>query len=208
MIRLIFVATGTDFEDIRYEPPGTQEWPDAKLRENFPGDQVPCLEVNGRKYGQSMAIARFIARETGRSVLQKETFQIIIQILGLAGDDSLQSLKADSIVDFIMDLLNAIWTREWFTFDKAEKEKQWQNMASIIAPRVFKVLNDELTGPYFLGEKLSWADLAFLDAGDWFEQSNIAVIMASFPRLVNYLEVLKNIPILKNYRNNRPSTIF
>jgi glutathione S-transferase len=59
LTRLIFVASGTPFEDHRvsYE----KEWPHRK--NETPIGQMPYLEYNGTVLPQSIAIARFIAKE-------------------------------------------------------------------------------------------------------------------------------------------------
>lgn len=55
-----------------------------------PFGQVPVLEVDGVKYSQSLAIARYVASE-----------------VKLAGNNNLENLKIDSIVDTIGDLLES-----------------------------------------------------------------------------------------------------
>jgi glutathione S-transferase len=72
LTRLIFVASGQPFEDLRisYET----EWPQRK--NETPIGQMPYLEYNGTVLPQSIAIARFIAKENN-----------------LAGKDSLEQVS-------------------------------------------------------------------------------------------------------------------
>lgn len=54
---------------------------------DMPFGQVPVLEVNGKKIHQSVAITRYLAKQ-----------------LKLAGDNDLQDLEIDAVVDTINDL--------------------------------------------------------------------------------------------------------
>ena len=60
LTRLIFAAAGAKFTDKRIE---FADWP--ALKEKSPLGQMPYLEVDDHKLPQSIAIARFIAREHG-----------------------------------------------------------------------------------------------------------------------------------------------
>lgn len=53
----------------------------------MPFGQVPVLEIDGKKIGQSVAICRYVAKQ-----------------VGLAGKDDLQALEIDSTVDTIHDM--------------------------------------------------------------------------------------------------------
>ena len=55
----------------------------------IPWNQLPCLEYDGKKIVQSIAMARFVARENG-----------------LAGKNNLENAQADMLVDCMNDLLN------------------------------------------------------------------------------------------------------
>ncbi|XP_035827245.1 probable glutathione S-transferase 5 [Aplysia californica] len=90
-IRLVFAAAEVPFEDIRFTH---QQWPKYKKRNKIklylnklnsccylvymiyfydtavaPFGQVPYLEAAGKRYGQSVAIATYLAREFGKLVL-------------------------------------------------------------------------------------------------------------------------------------------
>ncbi|CAF2067013.1 unnamed protein product [Rotaria magnacalcarata] len=80
--RLIFAAAGEKVEDIRYEG---SKWPSYKSK--IPLGQMPVLEVDGVKLPQSMAIARFLAKQ-----------------FDLAGKDNFEQAKVDAVVDTSIDL--------------------------------------------------------------------------------------------------------
>merc|ERR1712020_865342 len=84
--RLILAQAGVDYEDHRIEK---EEWP--ALKPKTPCGQLPVLSYNGTEIGQSITIARFLAKE-----------------FGLAGKTKLEEARADMIVDCIVDLLAAL----------------------------------------------------------------------------------------------------
>lgn len=101
LTRLVFAAAGTEFTDNRVEF-GTG-WP-GTLKEQSPLGQLPFLESEGVKLPQSIAIARFAARETG-----------------LDGKTSLEKAQADAIVDTVMDLVNFYYANVFKVQDPEEK---------------------------------------------------------------------------------------
>ena len=84
--RLILALTGQKYEDKRIEPSEM-----AALKPSLPFGQLPLLEYKGESLSQSMAIAKFLARE-----------------FGLAGSNALEAAKMDEIVDAINDLQNTM----------------------------------------------------------------------------------------------------
>ncbi|CAF5001861.1 unnamed protein product, partial [Rotaria magnacalcarata] len=61
------------------------EWP--KIKPEMPLGQLPVLEIDAGKFPQSLAIARYLARQ-----------------LKLGGKNDLESLKCDVIVDTMQEL--------------------------------------------------------------------------------------------------------
>merc|ERR1711894_603064 len=88
--RLLLAYGGIKYEDERIAPPWdpTSTW--ASLKPTTPFGQLPVLSWDGVEICQSMAAARFIARE-----------------VGLAGNSSLEQAQVDEVVDVIQDLINA-----------------------------------------------------------------------------------------------------
>jgi glutathione S-transferase len=76
--RFIFAYAGVAYEDNRVS---REEWPSLKAETPF--GQLPFLEVDGQKIGQSAAFTRMLART-----------------YGLAGKDDIEQSLVDAIVDF------------------------------------------------------------------------------------------------------------
>merc|ERR1711936_570142 len=88
--RLLLAYGGIKFEDCRLTPAfeDPKEW--LKLKPNTPYGSLPLLEWDGTCIAQSMAVARFLARE-----------------VGLAGRDNMEAAQIDEIIDAVNDLLSA-----------------------------------------------------------------------------------------------------
>merc|ERR1711909_89515 len=88
--RLLLAYAGAKYEDERLPAPWDNMAPWAALKPNTPWGQVPLLAWDGEVIAQSMACARFLARE-----------------YNLAGRTSMEMAQVDEIIDVIQDLLNA-----------------------------------------------------------------------------------------------------
>ena len=180
-IRLIFVAAGQKFEDVRYEP---QKWPTHKAE--MPLGQIPVLEFDGVKIPQSMSIARFLGKQ----------FQ-------LAGKDNLEQAKVDAVGDTISDLIVSFVPirREQ---DEAKKQELIKKFQAEDLPKHLQNLEvlGKLYGnggPFFVGNHLTWVDLIFydvsetmlqmhgngLDKNPWLKENRAEV--AKQPRIAEYL---------------------
>merc|ERR1712179_200726 len=87
--RLLLAYGGIKYEDERIAPPWdpTSTW--ASLKPTTPFGQLPILSWDGVEICQSMAAARFIARE-----------------VGLFGNNSLEQAQVDEVVDVIQNLIS------------------------------------------------------------------------------------------------------
>merc|ERR1712151_1075335 len=88
--RLLLAYAGSKYEDERLPAPWDNMAPWTTLKPNTPWGQVPLLSWDGEVIAQSMACARFLARE-----------------FNLAGRTSMEMAQVDEIIDVIQDLLNA-----------------------------------------------------------------------------------------------------
>ena len=88
--RLLLAYGGIKYEDCRLTPAfqDPKEW--SELKPKTPYGSLPLLEWDGTVIAQSMAVARFIARE-----------------VGLAGRCNMESAQIDEIIDAINDMVNA-----------------------------------------------------------------------------------------------------
>ncbi|XP_050412197.1 hematopoietic prostaglandin D synthase [Patella vulgata] len=189
--RLLFVAAGVDYEDIRverYEP--ESEWKD--LKPTMPGGTLPVLEVDGQLFGESVVIARYLARE-----------------FGLDGKNNYDKLLTDTIVDRIIQI------RELFIRLMLEKDVEIRAVTEkkFLEEQLPAALNliekhaqeNKCTGDFLVGDKLSWADLAVFDMMDHI----VAVkpnALGNHPKIAAIFKLVPSLPGLSEYLKNRPMT--
>merc|ERR1739844_772932 len=100
LTRLILAQAGVEYEDVRIK---REDWP--AMKPTIPWNQLPCLEYDGKKIVQSIAMARFVARENG-----------------LAGKTNLEGAQADMLVDCMSDFGNK-FTPIFREKDEAKKKE-------------------------------------------------------------------------------------
>jgi glutathione S-transferase len=183
--RLIFAAAEEKFEDIRYE---RNEWPSHKSE--MPLGQMPVLEVDGVKLPQSMAIARFLAKQ-----------------FGLAGKDNLEQAKVDAVVDTSIDLAMK-FVPIHFEQDEEKKKIEMAKFLSDELPkhlRNFEILAQLYSneGSFFVGNHLTWCDLEVYDMLDFILQID-GSILHSYPWLQHNRQEVAKQPNIAAFLKNRP----
>nr|UEN71122.1 glutathione S transferase-S4 [Glyphodes pyloalis] len=184
-IRFILSYGGQEFEDDRFD---RENWP--KLKPNMPFGQVPVLEVDGKKVAQSTAICRYLAKQ-----------------FGLVGKDDWENLLIDSTVDSIHDLRAKLGAYHYESVAEAKEAKRAPLFDEII-PLYLERLDAQVkkNGGYFVGEKLTWADLVFVGLLDYLN------FMAKFDLLEKHenLKALKEkvlaVPAIKAWVEKRPQS--
>ncbi|XP_056020329.1 hematopoietic prostaglandin D synthase-like [Ostrea edulis] len=185
VVRLVFVAAGVDFDDRRIE---FQDWP--KVKPTTPTGQLPILEIDGKKYFQSISLARYIAKKNG-----------------LAGTNDLEQLQIDQVVDNVHDLHEEMIV-PIFEKDEKRKAEQTKKLMEESIPRGMGFLSKTLKdngGQYFVGKKLSLADIYFFDVVSRFLEKDDKVL-DKFPELKANLNKTKSLPKIADYLTKRPKT--
>ena len=181
--RLLLAYGGIKYEDERIPPPWDASGDWQKLKPNTPFGQLPILNWEGVEVCQSMACARFIARE-----------------VGLAGNSSLEQAQADEVVDVIQDLINA-WVKLYFAKDEAGLKKFGEETLQTALGQLEKKLESR-GGQYFVGNNLTWADThVFMYLGDLPKEA-----YAKYPKLVSLYERVGAVPNIKAWVDSRPKT--
>jgi len=154
MIRYIFAHANQHYEDKKYT---MEEWP--KHKSEFVFGQVPVLEVDGKQLCQSVAIARFLAKE-----------------FHIAGNAPWEQALCDMYVDGVQDLYpNFIPVARARRIDKDENlvKQNWQKFKEeTLKPfleRYEKFVADNKSG-FLVGNSITWADLVLGEILDRFDQ--------------------------------------
>ena len=182
--RLLLAYGGLQYEDERIPPPWDPASTWATVKPTTPFGQLPLLQWGDEVICQSMACARFVARE-----------------VGLAGNTSMEQAQVDEIIDVIQDLINA-GVKLYFAKDEAGQKKH----AEVTVPTALGQLEKKLTsrgGQFFVGNNFTWADLhTFMYVSDLPNKD----VMKSFPKVANLVERVGNIPNIKHWVETRPVT--
>ncbi|CAH1248716.1 HPGDS [Branchiostoma lanceolatum] len=183
LIRLLFAAGEIPYEDVRIEG---DSWPELKPK--TPMGQVPILEFDGQVICQSMAIARFVAREAG-----------------LLGKTLLDQARADMLLDGGIDVgkLFEEMVMEKDASKKAEKKKEFGEKT---LPQ-FLSLYEGFAGDngYFVGYSLTWSDIAFFNMMD-FITAEFPSALDGYCNLSKVIKIVKRVPGIAKWLKERPIT--
>jgi len=180
--RVILSYSGAKFTDERLT--GEQF---GAIKSSLPYGQIPLLNYNGKVICQSLTIARFLAAE-----------------FGLAGRNNLESAQANEIVDAVADLQNAMY-KVFFGKD----EPGVKNVLDKTYPEGLAKLEKMLVsrgGQYFVGNNLTWADLAVFQFSKDGTAGNPPKDLKAFPTIANLCQRVAEIPNIKNWMSSRPVT--
>ncbi|XP_048257392.1 glutathione S-transferase 1-like [Haliotis rufescens] len=184
--RLLFALAGQGYEDARF----TQEtWPAEKP--NTPLGQMPVLDIDGKSFGQSSAISRYLAR----------TF-------GFYGNGDLEALAVDQVLGVIQDVITALM-KSFQEKDEAKKAELRKELADVKIPLYFGMLekllkNNGSTG-LFVGKKISLADVSLFDLCD---KVKSMVKLADYPLVKKCNDNVGTNPKIKAWVEKRPVTEF
>jgi len=185
--RLLFAAAGVAFTDHRIEQ---KDWTEFKPK--TPYGQMPVLEVNGHAYGQSGAIQRYLARE-----------------FHLFGSSELEGLAIDGIVEAINDA-RKVYGDARQEKDEEEKKKKFAAYFKDVWPgwgaKLTSILHSNHEGKsWFVGTKLSLADLVIFNALSFLETTD-STLLAAFPLLKAHQERVAHEAKIAPYLAARPAS--
>nr|XP_054773686.1 glutathione S-transferase 1-like [Lytechinus pictus] len=193
--RMLFALAGQKYEDIRYGFEG-QEWPQIKGdRKRFPLGKLPVLDVDGQLLTQSRAIYRFLARRFPGDYYGKN-------------DD--ERAQIDVILGIVADIEIAI-TPAYETPDAARREADFVKGRDGTLKPCYEFFSQSLQkagGKYFVGNRMTLADLVIFNLIDFFMDSIIGLktYFGPYPDLVKYYETIKNDSPLTGYLKSRKNT--
>ncbi|KAJ3663489.1 hypothetical protein Zmor_007746 [Zophobas morio] len=185
--RFLLNYGGIEFEDVRVTQ---EEWP--QLKEKMPFGTLPVLEHDGKQAGQSIAIARYLAKQ-----------------VGLAGKDDWENLEIDAIVDTINDLRLKLLAIH-FEKDEEKKKTLLETAAKETIPYYITRLEtivQQNNGHLALG-RLTWADFYFTTVCGAFDFFFGGDCLANSPSLKSLVQKVNELPAIKKWIEIRPKTEF
>jgi len=187
-IRLVFAAAGIKYEDKRIEK---TDWP--AFKPTTPWGSVPILEVDGKVVGQSLAIARLVAKEGG-----------------LVGKNAVEGGQIDAIVDTVTDIREKAFAMHFApegTKDALIKDFVDKTLPAVM-PNLEKAAatNPDKSG-FFVGTKLSLADIHFFAVFEAIK-GNMPNVLSTHPTLTKLYDKVATSPKVAEYIKKRPQTPF
>ncbi|KAM5255977.1 hematopoietic prostaglandin D synthase [Ctenodactylus gundi] len=135
IIRYIFAYLGLEYEDHRI---AAADWP--RIKPTLPFGKIPVLEMDGLTLHQSLAIARYLVRDTD-----------------LAGGTAVGRCQVDAIVDTLDDFMSRF---PWAEKNQEVKDRVFHELLTGDAPALLHDL-DAFLGDreWLVGNSVTWADL-------------------------------------------------
>merc|ERR1712088_256373 len=166
-----------------------EDWP--AMKPTIPWNQLPMLEYDGKKIVQSIAMARFIARE-----------------YGLSGKNNFEAAQADMLVDCMSDIQNKFGPifREK---DEAKKKEMTEKFMKEDIPPFMKNLAQALKdngGQWLVGGDVTYADIMMAMLLGFIDQRNPGVLEKQTPLLHKHAQKVMGLPKIKEWVSKRPKT--
>lgn len=184
--RLVLIAAGKQFKDTRFSE---KDWPKYKLQAPF--GQAPFLVVDGVKYGQSLAIKNYLARE-----------------FGFYGQSNIESLLIDQLMNLLEDFTN-VCVPVVEIEDEEKLKKEIARIKADVSPRYLgyleRLLKENGTG-YFAGNRLTLADIAAFDLVTGMLENYVDVDKDKYPLLHKNVATVNSHDKIGPYVKSRPIT--
>uniref|UniRef100_A0A8C9NXF9 Hematopoietic prostaglandin D synthase n=1 Tax=Spermophilus dauricus TaxID=99837 RepID=A0A8C9NXF9_SPEDA len=181
IIRYIFAYLDIKYEDHRIEH---ADWP--KIKPTLPFGKIPVLEVDGLTLHQSLAIARYFARNTD-----------------LAGKTEMEQCQVDAIADTLDDFMA---TFPWAEKNQDVKDQMFNKILTYDAPHFLQDLDKYLGDKeWLIGNYVTWADFY------WDICSTTLLVLKpdlldAHPRLLALQKKVQAIPAIADWIQRRPQT--
>ncbi|XP_041486049.1 glutathione S-transferase 1-like [Lytechinus variegatus] len=191
--RMLFALKGQEFEDVRFAY-GDQEWLKVKGdKARFPLGRLPVLEIDGKILSQSRAVWRYLARE-----------------FGYYGNNNKESSAIDEILGVVVDFEVAMAT----AFDEPDADKRVAGLLKLRDTKLkpfYEFFEESLHksgGIYYVGNKLTLADLVIFNIMDFFIEGAFYIkdYFMPYPSLLNFYKFIKTESVLSAYLKARKYT--
>ncbi|THD27894.1 Prostaglandin-H2 D-isomerase [Fasciola hepatica] len=192
-IRLLLTCAGVKFEDYQFT---MDQWP--TIKPTLPGGRVPLLDVTGpdgklRRYQESMAIARLLARQFKMMGETDEEYYLIERIIGECED-----------------LYREVYTI--FRTPQGEKEAKIKEFKENNGPTLLKLVSESLEssgGKHVAGNRITLGDLFLFTTLTHVMETVPGFLEQKFPKLHEFHKYLPtSCSRLSEYLKKRAKTPF
>nr|WOZ07760.1 glutathione S-transferase GSTs5 [Agrotis ipsilon] len=186
--RLLLAYGGQEFEDRRIL---WRNWPEFKKNTLF--GSLPMLEIDGKLYGQSISITRYLGRK-----------------YGLVGDTPEDAMEIDQNVDLLKDLITKACEMHYEP-DEDIREAKYAELSVNVFPEYLERLNSILVknnGHLAIG-KLNWGDFVLAGVFDYLKRIlQIYDLEKKYPVFQKVVDNVYSIPKVKAYAEAAPKRRF
>ena len=187
LTRYILALGDESYEDVRVS---SEEFKEKRNEITLFG-QMPILTVNGERYAQSDAIARYYANKHN-----------------LAGSNAEEKLFADMVVDAIRSDVFPLWRKAFMEKDEALKKQYMEEMKAKLESQLAALESLAKGESSFLASGLSWADVCLFN----FIFDSCPPVQYSLPESFKKLNAIVNSvkqnPKIAAWIEKRPSSSF
>uniref|UniRef100_A0A0K8TV03 glutathione transferase n=1 Tax=Epiphyas postvittana TaxID=65032 RepID=A0A0K8TV03_EPIPO len=186
--RLLLAYGGEGFEDKRVTP---EDWPAYKPKTPF--GQMPVLDIDGKQYAQSYAIARYLGRK-----------------YGLAGADIEEDFEIDQNVEYLNDI-RAKSANVQYEPDVDYKAKKHADYSKNVYPGLLDRLDAILkaNNGYLACSKLTWGDFVFAGIYAYLKHMMQSPDLDSqYPSFKKLEQTVYSLPKVKEWADSAPKCEF
>jgi len=190
--RWIFAYAGVPYEDVRIPMGGLT--PELKKEMGLDWGQLPTLEIDGAKFAQSRAIARYLAKK-----------------YNLFGKDEIEEFRCNEIIDAVGDYTN-LWLPMFREPDETKKAAAKKDVVEVQTPIHFERFNKVLQRngtKWSVGNQFTVADIYIAHFLSHFETAfNVDLQLKYYPALNAVVQNVHELPAIKEWIAKRPQTNF
>ncbi|CAD5219429.1 unnamed protein product [Bursaphelenchus xylophilus] len=190
-IRQAFAYAGLTYKDTRIS---FAEWPTLKTdTTKIPYGQIPVLLIDGKPLTESHTITRYAARLTK-----------------LDGTDPLETAFLDQAYEMARTFFDSVATyyKTLIGLAEGDKEKLKAELFLPNAEKQFKALEDLLKPSGFFGTTgPTYVDLYWAQTTEFYNR-HAPELYTKYPKFLEHLKRVENLPELKTYFQNRPDAAF
>ncbi|KAG0728186.1 Hematopoietic prostaglandin D synthase [Chionoecetes opilio] len=186
LVRWIFAYGDIPYTDERFE---MEDWPEKKP--SVPGGRVPVLLVDDKPLLQSLAIARYAARQAS-----------------LIPEDSLEAARCDALVDTTAEIMGEVYSNVF----KLDKEKMAEVFKDDLTPKLITPFLTSLEADledqeWFASGQVTWADLAIGLVVGGLKQFD-ADLLSQYPGVEALVSRVMALPNIKEWNDKQPELNF
>ncbi|XP_071528797.1 hematopoietic prostaglandin D synthase-like [Panulirus ornatus] len=159
---------------------------------DIPGGKLPVLVVDDKTLPQSLAIARYLAKQAG-----------------LVPQDDLDAAFCDALADTLYEITSEGYKIMFSSMSEEEKKKEYKEnfFPKLMAPALER-LNKRLSErEWFVSDKMTWADLIIsLVFGE--VKMRKEELLEPYPTVVALIQKVRAVPTIKQWLDTAPDTPF